>query len=239
MTAFRPAPPPAPHIGQDFNSLLKLMLAPAEPDGPGQNGIGPDMTGSPGRPGLADPFSRLDFNARGDLSIALIRAWATVGDILSFYQQEIAREGYLGTAEERLSVIELLRQIGYEFRPLSAAGTALALTVRAGRDTGPDIVVAGGLVAQTVPVGSQQPISFETLGPVTAREAWNSLAPVVATQLFVAPLTQGATWCSWMACALACASAVGFSWRFQGRVAARPQRCSGRSPRLRPMPRLR
>jgi hypothetical protein len=36
-----------------------------------------------------------------DASIALLDAWATVADVLTFYQERIANEGYLRTAIER------------------------------------------------------------------------------------------------------------------------------------------
>ena len=42
-----------------------------------------------------------------DPSIALLDAWAVVADVLTFYQERIANEGYLRTATERRSVLEL------------------------------------------------------------------------------------------------------------------------------------
>ena len=39
-----------------------------------------------------------------DFSIALLDLWATVADVLTFYQERIANEGYLRTAAERRSV---------------------------------------------------------------------------------------------------------------------------------------
>src|SRR5215470_1024992 len=46
---------------------------------------------------LADfrPLQGLTTRDRGDSSIALLDAWATVGDVLSFYQERIANENYL------------------------------------------------------------------------------------------------------------------------------------------------
>src|SRR4051812_40056657 len=48
-----------------------------------------------------------------DFTIALLDAWATVADVITFYQERIANESYLGTATEQLSVVELARLIGY------------------------------------------------------------------------------------------------------------------------------
>src|SRR5207244_9631883 len=61
-----------------------------------------------------------------DAAIALLDAWATVGDVLTFYQDRIANEGYLRTATERRSVLEAARLVGYELRPGVAASTYLA-----------------------------------------------------------------------------------------------------------------
>ena len=42
-----------------------------------------------------------------DPALALLDAWAGVLDVLSFYQERIANEGFLRTATERRSVLEL------------------------------------------------------------------------------------------------------------------------------------
>ena len=52
-----------------------------------------------------------------DPSVALLDAWAVLGDVLTFYQERIANEGYLGTATERRSVLEQARLVGYQPRP--------------------------------------------------------------------------------------------------------------------------
>src|SRR5262245_45214055 len=61
-----------------------------------------------------------------DFSIALLDAWSVVADVLTFYQERIANEGFLRTATERRSVLELARAIGYELRPGVAASAFLA-----------------------------------------------------------------------------------------------------------------
>ncbi|MCL2173216.1 MAG: putative baseplate assembly protein, partial [Candidatus Bathyarchaeota archaeon] len=64
-----------------------------------------------------------------DLSIALLDSWAMIADVLTFYQERIANEGYLRTATERRSVLELARTIGYELKPGVAASVSLAFIV--------------------------------------------------------------------------------------------------------------
>src|SRR5207247_7603261 len=49
-----------------------------------------------------------------DFSIAWLHAWATVADVLTFYQERIANEAFLRTATERLSVLELTKLIDYQ-----------------------------------------------------------------------------------------------------------------------------
>src|SRR5258708_6404719 len=82
------------------------------------------LSGS-GQPAL----SGLTTRDNDDFSIALLDAWATVGDVLTFYQERIANEAYLRTATERLSVLELARLIDYQLRPGVAANTYLAFTL--------------------------------------------------------------------------------------------------------------
>jgi len=80
------------------------------------------------RPRLAELRTR----DNDDFTIALLDAWATVSDVLTFYQERIANESYLRTATERLSVVELARLIGFKPAPGVAASVALAFTMEEG-----------------------------------------------------------------------------------------------------------
>jgi predicted phage baseplate assembly protein len=122
-----------------------------------------------------------------DPTIALIDAWASVGDVLTFYQQRIANEGYLRTASERLSVLELAREIGYELAPGSSASTYLAFTVEnlpqgSGRTT-----ISKGIRVQSLPEGGQLPQTFETAEDAEMRVEWNELRPQQTTRQVVTP----------------------------------------------------
>src|SRR6266851_370461 len=77
-------------------------------------------------PALAALTTRSD----DDYTIALCDAFATMADVLTFYQERIANESYLRTATERRSVLELARLIGYKLAPGVAASTALAFTLQ-------------------------------------------------------------------------------------------------------------
>lgn len=62
-----------------------------------------------------------------DFGVVLIELFAYVADILSYYQDRVANEAYLGSATQRRSVAELLRLIDYRIDPGLAAGTYLHL----------------------------------------------------------------------------------------------------------------
>src|SRR3954453_8649102 len=95
------------------------------------------------------PLKDLQTRDRSDPAIALLDAWATVGDVLTFYQERIANEGYLRTATERRSILELARLVGYKLRPGVSASVYLAYTLE--QDQAATIPV--GTRAQSVPAG--------------------------------------------------------------------------------------
>lgn len=67
--------------------------------------------------------------SEADFGIVLIELFAYMADILSYYQDRIANESFLATAQERRSVIQHLRLIGYELEPAVAASAELSLIV--------------------------------------------------------------------------------------------------------------
>lgn len=108
-----------------------------------------------------------------DPSIALLDAFATVADVLTFYQERIANEGYLRTATELRSVLELAKLVGYRLRPGVSASVYLAFTVNAGFDG----TIPAGTRAQSIPQTGQTPQPFETSDDLDARDTWNDLGP--------------------------------------------------------------
>ncbi len=108
-----------------------------------------------------------------DPSIALLDAWAIVADVLTFYEERIANEGYLRTAAERLSILELARLVGYRLRPGVSSSVYLAFTVNAGFNG----TIPAGTRAQSLPGPGQKPQPFETSDGLAARDAWNDLKP--------------------------------------------------------------
>ena len=158
--------------------LARLTGLALEVPGAGQGGAATTQTQ------IIYPLKGLTTRAASDPSIALLDAWATVGDVLSFYQERIANEGYLRTATERFSVAQLARLVGYRLRPGVAASVYLAFNVADGfRGDLPR-----GTRAQSVPDAGQLPQFFEIDEKLTARDSWNNLKPrLTRPQLITAP----------------------------------------------------
>src|SRR5262245_2651075 len=122
-------------------------------------------------------LSQLTTRASDDPSLALVDAWATVADVLTFYQERIANEGFLGTATERLSILQLARAIGYELNPGVAANALLAFTVEDAVGAPGKAVLDAGLRVLSIPGQNERPQTFETVETVEVRAAWNTLRP--------------------------------------------------------------
>jgi hypothetical protein len=125
----------------------------------------------------ARPLASLTSRDLNDPSIALLDAWATVADVLTFYQERIACEGYLRTATERRSVLELSRAIGYELNPGVAASAFLGFTVEDTPGSPGVTKVPKGTKVQNIPAQGKLPQTFETVEDIEARAEWNVLKP--------------------------------------------------------------
>jgi Baseplate J-like protein len=161
-----PGLPALPYRIGTHASFVREMLAqlPAETiaDGPNHN---------------TRPLTALTTRAPDDPVVALLDAGATALDVLTFYQERIANEGFVRTATERRSVLELARAIGYELRPGVAAGTYLAFTVEDADGAPPVGIVPKGTPVQSVPAQGKQAQTFETTEEIEARAEWNALRP--------------------------------------------------------------
>ena len=93
--------------------------------------------------------------------------------MLTFYQERIANEGYLPTATERRSLLELANLIGYRLKPGLSASTYLAFEL----EDGYELEIPAGTRAQSVPGPGELPQPFETAEPLYARAEWNQVAP--------------------------------------------------------------
>ncbi len=111
-----------------------------------------------------------------DPAIAMLDAWAVVADVLTFYQERIANEGYLRTATEQQSVMDLAQLVGYTFRPGVSASVYLAYT--ADPSTVPaSTIPAGSRVQSQAATQGALPQAFETEADLSAQADWNNLTP--------------------------------------------------------------
>jgi len=121
------------------------------------------------------PLAQLTSRAADDFSIGLLDACATVADVLTFYQERIINEGYLRTATERFSVLELARLVGYQPRPGVSSSVYLAYTLD--DNLKEEITLPKGARSQSIPGPDEMPQIFETSEDLKARAQWNTLRP--------------------------------------------------------------
>jgi photosystem II stability/assembly factor-like uncharacterized protein len=120
---------------------------------------------------------KLTTRASEDPAIALLDACAVVADVLTFYQERIINEGYILTATERRSVLEMARSIGYELDPGVAASTLLAFTLEDALTSPKVATIPLGTQIVSVPAQDELPQTFETTAEFIARFEWNALKP--------------------------------------------------------------
>src|SRR5437762_1760196 len=112
-----------------------------------------------------------------DFTIALLDSWATLADVLTFYQERIANELWLRTATERDSILRLAQLIGYRLKAGVAAETPLCFLLDETPGAPTEVTVAEGNKVQSVPGANEKPQTFETIEELEARVAWNVLKP--------------------------------------------------------------
>jgi hypothetical protein len=122
------------------------------------------------------PLAPLRTRESTDPTLALMDAFACSLDVLSFYSERIANEGYLGTAVQRRSMVELTRAIGYQLAPGVAASVQLSFTVEDSDDPYRAVDIPAGVQAMSVPQAKGElPQVFETAEPILARAEWNAM----------------------------------------------------------------
>ena len=104
--------------------------------------------------------------AEGDLAVQMVEWWAYLCDVLTFYNERIANQAYLGTADLPESINRLIQILGYRPRPaLGARGTLAALLT----GTKP-LTLAKGFQVQSKPGPGQQPQTFELDADTTVQK---------------------------------------------------------------------
>ena len=135
------------------------------------------------------PLDKLTSREGDDPSIALLDAWAVLAHVLGFYGERIANEGYLRSATERRSLLELARLVGYRPRPSVAASVYLAFSL----DNEVSVEIPAGTRAQSMPEPGELPQFFETAEPLDARVEWDQIKPRATRPILIDSL---GTWAS-------------------------------------------
>ncbi len=97
-------------------------------------------------------------SGKSDLALQMVEWWAYLADILTFYNERIANQAYLRTADLPESLQRLISTIGYRRRPgISAQGFVAALM----SDVTKPFTLPQGFQIQSKPGPGQQPQIFE------------------------------------------------------------------------------
>jgi hypothetical protein len=131
--------------------------------------------------------------ASSDFSIALVDSWAVTLDILTFYQERLANEAYLGTALEARSVFELARLVGYQPSPGVSASAILTFFLATAPGSPLSAPLSAGTRVQSIPKPGQQPQVFETSQNLIATIAGNAI-PAATTQPWKITGSDQSTW---------------------------------------------
>src|SRR3954451_12815196 len=99
-----------------------------------------------------------------DYQIAIVELWAYLADVLTFYQERIANEAFVGTATQRESLRRLAELLGYHPSPAAGAVGTVAFTIEKGKtvDLPPKFKVG------SKPVPGKLAAVFETVMGLTA-----------------------------------------------------------------------
>jgi hypothetical protein len=118
-----------------------------------------------------------DFTNRraDDPAIALVDAWSVALDVLTFYSERLSNEGYLRTAVEPRSLVELAHSVGYTPGRGRAAATLLAFTLQDAEGAPALVPIPPGTKVASLPGPGQVPQNYETTEAVQARPEWNAI----------------------------------------------------------------
>jgi len=97
--------------------------------------------------------------SEADFGIVLIELFSYMADILSYYQDRIANEAFLNTAQERRSVIDHLQLIGYELQ--GAAPASARLSVIVSNDRNGTVEIRTGDQFSTSTTKDRRSVTFE------------------------------------------------------------------------------
>ena len=137
------------------------------------------------------PLAGLTARDTTDPVPALIDAWATSLDVVTFYQERIANSVFLGTADREDALHRITALVGHRPAPGRSASTRIAFTV----EGEVPVNLPAGLRIQSVPDPGGKAVVFETWDPLLGEPGLNRLRPRTGRD---APATLSATQ-AWLA----------------------------------------
>lgn len=105
-----------------------------------------------------NPFASWRPNKGNDYQTVFVELWAYLADVLTFYQERIANEAYLGTASLRDSLLRLVSLIDYHPKPGAGASGLVAFTA----SQGSSLIVPASFRVGSKPSPGQPGVIFET-----------------------------------------------------------------------------
>jgi len=111
-----------------------------------------------------NPFASWHPGTANDYQAMFVELWAYLADILTFYQERIANEAYLGTASLRDSLLRLVSLIDYHSKPGAGASGLVGFTVSRGNL----VIVPAGFRVGSKPLPGQPAAVFETSSALAA-----------------------------------------------------------------------
>lgn len=125
-----------------------------------------------------------------DVGVALIEAFAYMGDIMSYYIDRAAAEAFIGSASQRQSLLNIANVLGYAPAGRTPASVDLAFTNSRSTATS---IPAGARVATSIRGGDvNTPLTFElSANPYTADGHWSIPADSAGT--ITVPAVEGYT----------------------------------------------
>ncbi|MBX3302618.1 MAG: hypothetical protein KF693_10420 [Nitrospira sp.] len=102
--------------------------------------------------------------APDDPAVALLEGASILGDILTFYQETYANEAFLGTAQWRESIADLVRLLGYRLSPAAGGHAVFAFELKKEEP----VVIPAGFPLKATLEELPKPAEFETTAEITA-----------------------------------------------------------------------
>jgi Baseplate J-like protein len=135
----------------DFNAFRRALLTP--------------LLAPPGQPPLEQSLTAWQTDGAdpsvADLGVMMAEWWAYLCDILTFYNERIANEDYLRTAQLPEMPADLIQILGYRPRPAIGATGTLAALVAPSVLPGQTVTLPKGLQFQSKPGPGAAPQTFE------------------------------------------------------------------------------